>query len=295
MDAKVEMKKNDEYIKQLLQLLKVAYHERDVARDQLQTVLNKVIPNSQTEFFSVLPNLQSESPVLKPKGVNSSLTESESLSETYNHHSFGSSPVDSLMDPVSSPEMSNMNVGDSCNLGLPHQPLIRECNVPRSMDIFSSGNVSASLGTISSVAPKVDRASSVINSLTKGKPLPQKGKLLQSVMEAGPLLQTLLVAGPLPRWRNPPPLLPFKIPAVSIRGCVPEIVNQKNVPNPNYMVPSSFGSSCREMSSQISSTSVLNFSNSPVSCLDNGELLSSTMNQDFSQRHIMTAKRLRLH
>ncbi|XP_043712927.1 uncharacterized protein LOC122661559 [Telopea speciosissima] len=295
MDAKVEMKKNEENVKQLLQLLNSAYHERDEARVQLQKVLNRVTPNSQTEIFSVFPNLQSECAALKPKGLNSSITESDSLSETYNHHSYGSSPVDSFIDAVSSPEMSNMNVGDSCNLGVPQQPPIQECNVPISMDIFSAGNISPSLGTISSGAPKVDHASSVIDNLTKGKPLPQKGKLLQAVMEAGPLLQTVLVAGPLPRWRNPPPLQPFQIPAVSIKGCDPEKINQKPVPSPNYKVQSLFGSSYLEMSSQICSTSLLNLSSSPVSCLDNGELLSTPMNQDFSHRYNSTGKRLRLH
>ncbi|XP_031379833.1 uncharacterized protein LOC116195021 [Punica granatum] len=39
----------------------------------------------------------------------------------------------------------------------------------------------------------------------KKKPLPEKGKLLQAVLEAGPLLQTLLLAGPLPQWQHPPP------------------------------------------------------------------------------------------
>ncbi|KAL4033517.1 hypothetical protein IC575_006612 [Cucumis melo] len=39
------------------------------------------------------------------------------------------------------------------------------------------------------------------------KPLPQKGKLLQAVIEAGPLLQNLLLAGPLPHWQHPPPLV----------------------------------------------------------------------------------------
>ncbi|KAI3461370.1 hypothetical protein Pfo_018033 [Paulownia fortunei] len=39
------------------------------------------------------------------------------------------------------------------------------------------------------------------------RPLPEKGKLLQAVIEAGPLLQTLLLAGPLPQWRHPPPPL----------------------------------------------------------------------------------------
>ena len=34
--------------------------------------------------------------------------------------------------------------------------------------------------------------------------LPERGKLLQAVMQAGPLLQALLLAGPLPQWRHPP-------------------------------------------------------------------------------------------
>ena len=49
-------------------------------------------------------------------------------------------------------------------------------------------------------------AEAVLDMLAAKKPLPPRGRLLQSVMEAGPLLQNLLVAGPLPRWRNPPPV-----------------------------------------------------------------------------------------
>ncbi|XP_057846410.2 uncharacterized protein LOC131056090 [Cryptomeria japonica] len=37
------------------------------------------------------------------------------------------------------------------------------------------------------------------------KPLPERGKLVEAVLQAGPLLQTLLVSGPLPQWRHPPP------------------------------------------------------------------------------------------
>ncbi|KAG6607168.1 uncharacterized protein LOC111452463 [Cucurbita moschata] len=49
------------------------------------------------------------------------------------------------------------------------------------------------------------------------KPLPEKGKLLQAVMNAGPLLHTLLLAGPLPQWRHPPPPLEsFHLPPVTI-------------------------------------------------------------------------------
>ncbi|KAK6929149.1 Protein of unknown function DUF1635 [Dillenia turbinata] len=49
------------------------------------------------------------------------------------------------------------------------------------------------------------------------KPLPEKGKFLQAVMDAGPLLQTLMLAGPLPQWQIPPPQLNFiEIPPLSI-------------------------------------------------------------------------------
>ena len=50
-------------------------------------------------------------------------------------------------------------------------------------------------------------SSEMIDRLLQNKALPEKGKLLQAVIEAGPLLETLLVAGYLPKWQNPPPLL----------------------------------------------------------------------------------------
>ncbi|KAK8961829.1 hypothetical protein KSP40_PGU017479 [Platanthera guangdongensis] len=50
------------------------------------------------------------------------------------------------------------------------------------------------------------------------KPLPLKGRLLEAVVDAGPILETLFVAGSLPRWRNPPPAMPFLVPPMSIRA-----------------------------------------------------------------------------
>ncbi|XP_021766410.1 kinesin-related protein 12-like [Chenopodium quinoa] len=72
--------------------------------------------------------------------------------------------------------------------------------------------------------------------LTPKKPLPEKGKLLQAVIKAGPLLQTLLLAGPLPQWRHPPPPLEnFDIPPVTIPAAAvtqPELVHQQEfLPN----------------------------------------------------------------
>lgn len=72
------------------------------------------------------------------------------------------------------------------------------------------------------------------------KPLPEKGKLLQAVMKAGPLLQTLLLAGPLPQWRHPPPPLDsFEIPPVTIPSppppppSVPQLLHQDSLINMN--------------------------------------------------------------
>ncbi|XP_059625379.1 uncharacterized protein LOC132268565 [Cornus florida] len=59
------------------------------------------------------------------------------------------------------------------------------------------------------------------------KPLPEKGKFLQAVMEAGPLLQTLLLAGALPQWQHPPPQLnSIEIPPVSISSPTPRLQHQ---------------------------------------------------------------------
>jgi hypothetical protein len=47
--------------------------------------------------------------------------------------------------------------------------------------------------------------------------LPERGKLLQAVVQAGPLLQTLLMAGPLPQWTHPPPRMDtVQIPKISM-------------------------------------------------------------------------------
>ncbi|KAL3653131.1 hypothetical protein CASFOL_002812 [Castilleja foliolosa] len=86
---------------------------------------------------------------------------------------------------------------------------------------------------------KIDQGSLIIDNLVKGRVLPQKGRLLQAVLQAGPLLQTLLVAGPLPRWRNPPQFQPFQIPPLSIRGCEVEALSQRPLLN---VAQRSFGS-----------------------------------------------------
>ena len=281
MEASEEIRRNKENVKNLLNLLRVAYQERDEARNQLQKLLNKLIPSSPTELPKLLPHVQAESPLVMPARANSGITESNSLSETCNHHSHGSSPADSFFgDAVSSPDFSNINVVDS---GFVNQPLVHKYNGSMSTGLVSSGKA------------KVDPASAVIDNLAKGKALPQKGKLLQAVMEAGPLLQTLIVAGPLPRWRNPPPLQPFKIPPVSIEGCQNANVNFKSAAPATLMTLKPLNSSSYPMmsrgTSQTCSASMLNFATGPsASCLNNSRLL--TPNASINN-HVPAGKRQR--
>lgn len=142
------MKKKEESINKLIQLVKLTTKERDEAKDQL---------NALVSFLRCKKPQQAAA-------INSGLTESDSLSETQtriSHRSHVSSPVESFYHAESS-------------------------------------NITTAAAT------KFDFGSVVIDELAKKRPLPEKGKLMQAVMNAGPLLQTLMVAGPLPRWRNPP-------------------------------------------------------------------------------------------
>lgn len=226
-------KKHKEEIKQLLNLLKLAYQERDEAKHQLHKHINNKLNTTSSltsELQPVIQHIQTDNKhqLVLPTKANSSITESNSLSH-------GSSPVDSFIDAVSSPDFSNIT--DSGNVvGLVH-----------------NYNDSLSTGFVSSTVVKPDPADVIIESLLKGRSVPQQGKLVQAVREAGPLLQNLLVTGPLPRWRNPPPLQPFKIPPFSINESFN--IDQKPL--------NSFPSSSFRMSSstQMCPTSMLNFSN----------------------------------
>ncbi|XP_021824321.1 uncharacterized protein LOC110765496 [Prunus avium] len=69
------------------------------------------------------------------------------------------------------------------------------------------------------IPPPLSPQPQAASKLAAEKPLvlPEKGKLLQAVIEAGPLLQNLLLAGPLPQWQHPPPQLKsIEIPPVAI-------------------------------------------------------------------------------
>lgn len=191
MDANEQIKKYRDEVNHLVNLVKLACQERDEARYQFRKLVNKLMASSSSSSSTILSQSQPENILMIAAAkANSSITESISLSETYNNHpSHGSSPVDSLFDSITSPDFSSTNNNMADN--------------------------------------------SLIDNLAKGKTLPEKGKLLQAVMEASPLLQTLLLAGPLPRWRNPPPpLQTYNIPPVSIKACD----SKPAYPNPSSTV-----------------------------------------------------------
>ncbi|KAF0924086.1 hypothetical protein E2562_008411 [Oryza meyeriana var. granulata] len=152
--AKEELKKKEQSIAKLADLVRQVAKERDDARDQLQHLLAAAA---------------AKPPAPPPPAlVTSSVTDSDG--------SLVSSPVDHFFDPVTSSDKR-------CNIGSPPPAAKQQCH--------STAGASAD---------------AVLDMLAMKKPLPQRGRLLQSVMEAGPLLQNLLVAGLLPRWRNPPPV-----------------------------------------------------------------------------------------
>nr|CAB3463695.1 unnamed protein product [Digitaria exilis] len=159
--AKDELKKKEQSIAKLADLVRQVAKERDDARDQLQ----------QLRLLAAA----APAPAAPPQQalVTSSVTDSDC--------SLVSSPVDPFFDPVTSADRR-------CKLSPatpPPPPATKNQCQPGASVVGSA-------------------ADAVLDMLASKRPLPQKGRLLASVMEAGPMLQNLLVAGQLPRWRNPP-------------------------------------------------------------------------------------------
>ncbi|KHN32097.1 uncharacterized protein LOC114379077 isoform X1 [Glycine soja] len=213
MNARHELEKMKNVKAELLDLLNMAYQERDEARCQLQKLMNPFMPSNPTHLQNVF---DSQSHLMFPSAkANSSITESD------NSLSHGSSQVDSFFDTVSSPEFTNVNAVDPINIMsyLNQHVVLQDFN-------FSAPHALM----VPSEKPMCDTADAVIDCLAKDRGFPQKGKFVQAVMDAGPLLKTLLLAGPLPKWRNPPPLQNIKVPPLTIKKC-----------DVNSIVPNTFG------------------------------------------------------
>lgn len=266
-DATLELETMKNIKMELFNLLKMAYQERDEARCQLQKLMNNlVLPSSPIHL--------QESLLMFPCAkafANPSITDSSSLSH-------GSPPVDSFFDTVSSPEFSNINTVDSNNnnnnmayLNHHHQQqhLVQDFNCLAS----SSSSPSPALMMMVPLEkpPPSDPATEVIDCLAKKRVLPQKGKLLQAVIDAGPLLQTILLAGPLPNWRNPPPLQDIKVPPLNIKEYDTTTSMEPNSfpkPKPSFLQSSNVPSTC--------SASMLNFAGNPSGSWNNSWQFSSS-------------------
>ncbi|XP_022730345.1 uncharacterized protein LOC111285270 [Durio zibethinus] len=172
-----ELRKRDDQLIQLKELLSKAVRERDEAQEKYQRLfLEKLLLHQRQQQhgapLSGVSSIEDE----PRRGIDSNNGFSSSDCE----ESIVSSPV---LDPIQQPQLP------------PAPPQGPQAPVPRPPKSMPQATIE----------------------LVPEKPLPEKGKLLQAVMKAGPLLQTLLLAGPLPQWRHPPPPLEsFEIPPVTI-------------------------------------------------------------------------------
>ncbi|KAK2440055.1 hypothetical protein P8452_19207 [Trifolium repens] len=199
IDTMVELEKARNVRYELLNMLEIANKERDQAREQLQ-VLKKKFVSSNTKMFS--DNNINNLVMFHSTKANSIITESNTPLQ-----------MSSLIEAVSSPELSNVGVdshNDMC---------------------FFKASVNNKCGQVNDVG------NAVIDSLIRGKVLPQKGKLLDAVINAGPLIENLVLTGPLPNWNNPPPLNSIEIPPFDIKD-----IDQLNLFQNSTLPSSSYSS-----------------------------------------------------
>ncbi|XP_057751007.1 uncharacterized protein LOC130969349 [Arachis stenosperma] len=196
--VQAELKKRDDQLHNMRELLNKAIRERDEAQDKYQRlILEKLFLQQQQQQNAPLSGISSIEDDPR-RGIDSS----NGLSSSDCEESIVSSPV---MEHLTQPQMQMQMQTQPP----PPQPPLVPSSVSDSMI-----------------------------ELTPDRPLPEKGKLLQAVMKAGPLLQTLLLAGPLPQWRHPPPPLEsFEIPPVTIPSVVapqpqpPQLLHQDSFIN----------------------------------------------------------------
>lgn len=174
--------KSHETVKHLLSLLRTAWQERDEAlkerdeaRNDLQALLNKILS-------------------LKPITTDH---------HHHGHHTPNLPDFTNFYPPLLLEEPEN--ISDTYCL-----PNMISNNV---QGISDSPMISLAAGADHNPPHRASSPTSVVMDrlVGEGKALPEKGRLLQAVVEAGPLLHTLLLA-PVPQWKNPPPPLPLPLP-----------------------------------------------------------------------------------
>lgn len=182
-----ELRKRDDQLSHLKDLLNKAIRERDEAQDKCQRLLlEKLLLQQQQQQQQLQLQLQQQQQQQTAPLSGISSIEDEPRRGIDSNNGFSSSDCEEsivsspVLDPI---QPTQLPAGPS----VPHQTV----------------------------------------ELVPEKPLPEKGKLLQAVMKAGPLLSTLLLAGPLPQWRHPPPPLEsFEIPPVTIPSPQPPLPTQ---------------------------------------------------------------------
>lgn len=224
MEANAKIKKYEETVKHLYKLLKKVCQERDEARGQLQLIRN-FQASTPAETSSTIPQVDHPCLQYKTKPSLNSTKVSNSSSKVFSNH-----PCDLSLSSLhpnekhSSQSLSHTRIAEPSNLTLTKQPNHMKADIGASRD----NNM-------------VDGASLVFDKLVCGKPLPQKGRLLQSVTEAGPLLQTLLVA-PAPQWQNPPSLSSSGLTlGTQDNSSSTTNTDDKASVNPNGFIPTSLG------------------------------------------------------
>ncbi|KAH9660521.1 Enabled-like protein (DUF1635) [Citrus sinensis] len=177
-----ELKKRDDQLVHLKDLLSKVIRERDVAQEKCQRlVCEKILLQQQQQHQQ--QQLQQQQQAAAPLSGISSIED----------------------EPRRGIDSNNGFSSSDCEESIVSSPVIDPIPQPPSQNLQQA----------QAQGPKSVPEAAI--ELQPEKPLPEKGKLLQAVMKAGPLLQTLLLAGPLPQWRHPPPPLEsFEIPPVTI-------------------------------------------------------------------------------
>ncbi|XVE96821.1 hypothetical protein REPUB_Repub02eG0256000 [Reevesia pubescens] len=204
----------------LYQLLYEACQERDEAREQLKRsmaeiselkkLLNKLLPSNSAETSSAISHIQPDNP--KQEILKGNLDMKDTASDD-------SSATNSM-----SRTLFTASLTDSSNLALLKKSFVQDSGSRIQMGRFSSKDLEDNPG------------SKLIDALVKGKPLPEKGRLLEAVLDTPPLLETLMITGQLPKWRNPPPL-PSNIIGNDDHSLINQ--NQRVVINSKSAIPSS--------------------------------------------------------
>ncbi|CAL9133093.1 unnamed protein product [Musa textilis] len=173
-----ELQKANETIRRLMDLLEVRTHERDEARRKLQLLLNQMIQPTTVELPILPLHLPPDIPQMG--------------------QSRGSSPADT----ADSPQVSGMDMGDSCD------------DMRISQHLEFSAYKAMSSATVDRLAMK--------------RPLPERGRFQQAVLGAGPLLMNLIFPGPVPQ---------SQVASASVTAHDSPGLKQTSFPNPEGLIP----------------------------------------------------------